>query len=159
MRSAIFALSLAAVVTACIARPQLEPFEDAEQSTLPSSPGTGPTVAPSADASTADAEPAGEDASTPAPTPTDPPPPPPATTCPPAGAPTGTMCCGANGAAPPCIGMACDHCGDCITQGCAAGMICCAVAPGKGDKYKSMSCRLAAQAGTCPKAGGGKGPD
>jgi len=159
MRAALVLCSLAAVLTACIARPQLEPFAEPDQVTLPTSasPGSGaaPGSDPTADASTEDvAIPIADDASVPQPPPTQPPPPAP-TTCPPAGAPAGTMCCGANGAAPPCIGMACEHCGDCVSQGCAAGMICCAVSPGGSGKYKGMSCRVAALAGTCPKASGG----
>jgi hypothetical protein len=70
--------------------------------------------------------------------------------CPPAGAPGATACCGAGNASPACIGMACSHCNDCLTVGCPAGMICCAISPGKSGKYKGMTCAAVAAAGACP---------
>ena len=154
MRAALLlvpaSLVSAALVGACIAAPQLEPFDGStRESTSPTSPrpsvGSGDA---SVDASAAPTAAPGDDAAS-APLPDDAGPPLPAT-CPPAGAPAGTACCGANGASPPCFGMACEHCGDCIAQGCAAGTICCAVSPGASGKYKSMSCRVADLAGTCP---------
>ncbi len=149
MRIALGLVSLTGLLAACMSDPHLELFEGSDPTTrtspaLPAAPGTerdasGPD---SGEASTADATPpVDDDASVP---------PPPAAVCPPAGAPSGTKCCGANGAAPPCFGMACEHCGDCVSLGCASGMICCAVSPGNSGKYKSMSCRAAALAGTCP---------
>ena len=142
---------VASLLAACLADPQLEPLAVTDQSTLPSSP--APTDAAAADAVTftdpdaTAAEPAPPAADAAAP---EPPPPPPPVTCPPAGAPAGTACCGSS----PCIGLACAHCGDCLAKGCAAGTICCATVTGKPDndaKYKGMSCRPVATAGTCPR--------
>jgi hypothetical protein len=151
MRAALLLAILGTLVGACLADPQLVPLDQA-QSTLPSTPrspiANDPSSTDAAPAVDTDAS-VGEDGSVSPEPPPPPPPPPPA--CPPAGSPAGTACCGANGAPPPCIGLACSHCDDCLDKGCAAGTICCATVEGHDKTYKSMSCRVAAQAGACPK--------
>lgn len=63
-------------------------------------------------------------------------------TCPPAGAPPGTLCCGAVA----CIGEACQHCTDCRSNGCASNEYCCVVVNG-GGHVKSVACSATP---TCP---------
>ena len=156
---ALVSLTLTGLLAACMSDPHLELFDDSVESTLPTAaspeagrrPGSEPSDDAGADGGTI---PTPADASVPEPPPPEPPPtnpPPPGAVCPPAGAPAGTLCCGANGAAPPCFGLACEHCGDCVAKGCPTGQLCCADSPGGSGKYKGMTCRLDALAGSCPK--------
>jgi hypothetical protein len=133
MRTGLAVGFTAALVGACLSTPQLGPISDDTLGTYPDEPRD---PAPGSDGSLQDAA-VGEDADASADD---------GAVAPEAGKPDAPV----DPTCPPCVGLACAHCSDCVAAACPAGTICCAISPGKSGKYKGMACRATALAGLCP---------